>query len=202
MEDPASSGCAAAAAGRVHVQIGFVTLCSSPISFRGARRQGKTSTRDSHSVRRATARLAERAAAIADRRHGVDDASGEGVSRRSVLALCSVLFLSVGCSGGSGDGAPDRALAQLGEQVFHDANLSQPAGLSCASCPRLGAWLRRSASRRGFQTARRAGPQGFRNAPSREKGGGGPFFRGGPPYFYLPRGGWGFFFFFFFFPPP
>jgi len=80
------------------------------------------------------------------------------------MALSSLLL--AGCGGGGGsEGGPDRALAQLGEQVFHDTSLSEPAGQACATChdPARGFADSRGGS---VSAGAKPGRQGFRNAPS------------------------------------
>jgi cytochrome c peroxidase len=57
----------------------------------------------------------------------------------SLACLCLGLALS-GCGGGGGGGGTDSAaaaqpdMALLGKRLFEDANLSEPAGQSCATC--------------------------------------------------------------------
>lgn len=70
--------------------------------------------------------------------------------------------------------APDPALAALGRQLFFDTRLSNPSGLSCASChdparafgPDLRRGLAKAASSPGTAQGSRAGRFGARAAPS------------------------------------
>ena len=92
--------------------------------------------------------------------------------RRRRLGRVGLLWLSivVGCGGGGdggdeGPGAPNRELAQLGEQIFDDTSLSEPPGQACASCHDS---ARGFADPRGGAVSAGAAPGavGFRNAPS------------------------------------
>ncbi|MCP3689553.1 MAG: c-type cytochrome [Gammaproteobacteria bacterium] len=52
------------------------------------------------------------------------------------LAITSLVLLLSSCGGGAGGGSTegDNALAELGEKIYFDTNLSNPVGQSCASC--------------------------------------------------------------------
>ncbi len=92
-------------------------------------------------------------------------ASGMRGVRSNVPAwLLSVLALAWGCGGGSGGGSSSE-VARLGEQIFHEASLSEPPGLSCARChdPAHGFADPRAGS---VSAGAPRGTQGFRNAPS------------------------------------
>jgi cytochrome c peroxidase len=92
-------------------------------------------------------------------------------SRASAIAVSLAAFVLSGCSASSsGSLAPPAALtsaAELGERIFHDANLSASGSLSCASChdPQNA-----FAAAPGGGAVPLGGPQldapGFRNAPS------------------------------------
>lgn len=61
-----------------------------------------------------------------------------------IIVFFGITLLLVGCGGGGGGGSSDSAddtagaanltLAELGERIFNDTNLSNPVGQSCASC--------------------------------------------------------------------
>ncbi len=64
--------------------------------------------------------------------------SGQPMFARAYICLCLVLALS-GCGGGGGDGTGSAAANQanmelLGQRLFEDTSLSEPAGQACASC--------------------------------------------------------------------
>ena len=59
--------------------------------------------------------------------------------RKKYLTIFLVVLLVTGCGGGSGGGNTGQVTAaatktELGKKLFFDANLSEPAGQSCASC--------------------------------------------------------------------
>jgi cytochrome c peroxidase len=91
------------------------------------------------------------------------------------LVVGAAVLLLAGCAGSADNGAPpsadgDHALtrrARLGKQLFNDATLSTPAGMSCATCHNPAkAFGGNNGSTNGVAVGNVAGVQGTRTTPS------------------------------------